>query len=186
MQPANDLTALLWQWHRGDSSALGQLTPLVYDELHRRAKLAFRSEQPGHTLQPTALVHELYDVLRRVNVDWQNRGHFFSLCSRTMRRVLVDHAKSRKSLRRGGGLTVIMLHTGIVAETDPQEDLLSFDRAMEKLAKLDDRKAELVDLQVFGGLTFKEMEDVTGLSSSTLDRELRFARAWLKSELAYC
>jgi RNA polymerase sigma factor (TIGR02999 family) len=178
------ITDLLHRWGAGDGVALEQLTPLVYEELRRRAGSLFRGEAAGHTLQPTALVHELYDRLAPAEVDWRNRTHFYALCARMMRRILVDHAKARRAAKRGGDAVKLTVDVEVLAERTTPEDLFTLDEALEALSALDARKAELIELQVFGGLTFREMETVTGLSSSTLDRELRFARAWLKARLA--
>jgi RNA polymerase sigma-70 factor, ECF subfamily len=177
------VTVLLRQWRAGDPLALEQLTPLVYEELRKRAHSAFRGEREGHTLQPTALVHELFGRLAPANVDWQDRSHFFALCSRMMRHILVDHAKGRSAAKRGNNPVLVELDDNLAQVASSHEDLLSLNQALEKLAILDPRKAELIDLQVFGGLSFVEMEEVTGLSSSTLDRDLRFAKSWLKSQL---
>lgn len=181
--PDEPVTVLLRQWRAGDPLALEQLTPLVYEELRKRARSAFRGEREGHTLQPTALVHELFGRLAPANVDWQDRSHFFALCSRMMRHILVDHAKGRSAAKRGNNPVLVELDDSVPQETSSHEDLLSLNQALEKLATLDSRKAELIDLQVFGGLSFMEMEEVTGLSSSTLDRDLRFAKSWLRTQL---
>ncbi|MFO7550427.1 MAG: ECF-type sigma factor [Haliea sp.] len=181
---AEPVTSLLRQWRAGDPLALEQLTPLVYEELRKRARSAFRGERDGHTLQPTALVHELFGRLAPANVDWQDRTHFFALCSRMMRHILVDHAKARAAAKRGSNPVLVELDANLPQAGSSHEDLLSLNQALERLAALDPRKAELIDLQVFGGLSFREMEEMTGLSSSTLDRDLRFARSWLKTQLA--
>ncbi|WP_341503531.1 ECF-type sigma factor [Gallaecimonas sp. GXIMD4217] len=183
MSTDGPVTALLHQWRAGDDRALEQLTPIVYAELRRRAQRIFNHEQPGHTLQPTALVHEAYDRLASAQVDWQDRAHFYALCSRMMRRILVDHAKAKGSHKRDGGQRLLTVDMNALGEGEGQEGLLDLDQAMERLARRDNRLAELIDLQLFGGLSYKELEAVTGLSSSTLDRQLRFAKAWLKSHL---
>lgn len=192
MSDKHPVTALLRAWRVGEESALEQLTPLVYEELRKRAGYLFSGESAGHTLQPTALVNELYGRLVDVEVDWQDRAHFYALCSRIMRHILVDHAKASRATKRGGNMLVVSLdETGIVENASEAqyrqtetEDLISLDQALQQLATLDKRKADLLEMQVFGGLTFREMGAVTGLSESTLDRDLRFARAWLRSRLA--
>ena len=184
MKSKESVTLLLRQWRGGDEGALKELTPLVYHELRKRARRAFSNERAGHTLQPTALVHELFGRLVPVQVDWRDRSHFYALCSRMMRRILVDHARARATAKRDGELTRIELDDGAGAVAPRHEDLVSLDRALEELARRDPRKAELLDLQIFGGLSFREMEQVTGYSSSSLDRDLRFARSWLKSQLS--
>lgn len=191
MSEASAVTALLHTWRGRDSDALEQLTPLVYAELRKRAGYLFSGESAGHTLQPTALVNKLYGRLVGVEVDWQGRAHFYALCSRIMRNILVDHAKARRAEKRGGNRVVVSLDDiGVAVDAggrqDRQtetEDLLSLDEALQRLAAHDQRKAELLEMQVFGGLSFREMGFLTGLSTTTLDRDLRFARAWLKSQL---
>jgi RNA polymerase sigma factor (TIGR02999 family) len=178
------VTGLLQQWRAGDNLALERLTPIVYAELRRRAQSAFRGEREGHTLQPTALVNELFGRLVPADIDWRDRSHFFALCSRMMRHILVDHAKARSAAKRGNAPIMVELDDNLPEEGPSHEDLLALNEALEKLTSLDARKSELLDLQLFGGLSLREIEAVTGLSSSTLDRELRFAKAWLRAELS--
>jgi len=180
MRESGEITGLLRQWAAGDRDAGDALTPLIYDELHRLAARVFRAEAPGHTLQPTALVHEAYAKLIDADVSWQDRAHFYSLAARMMRRLLVNHANARNTAKRGGDAIRVTLNESLAADADADADLLALDEAISKLAEIDARKADLVQLQYFGGLSFREMEEITGLSSSTLDRELRMARAWLK------
>jgi RNA polymerase sigma factor (TIGR02999 family) len=183
MTAGGEITRLLNKWADGDDSAGDALTPLVYDELRRLAARIFRSERSGHTLQPTALVHEAYARLVDVEVSWQDRAHFYSLAARMMRRLLVNHANARNAQKRGAGAVRVTLNESGTPSPDADADLLELDEALTALAKIDARKAELIQLQYFGGLSFREMEEVTGLSSSTLDRDLRLARAWLKDQL---
>lgn len=180
------ITALLRDWRDGDRQALEKLTPLVYDELRRIAAGYLRAERCGHTLQSTALVHEAYVRLVDADVGWQDRAHFFALAARTMRRILVDHAEARRSAKRGGGAVRVTLHDEILPDgaTDAGTDLLALDAALAKLETLDPRHASIVELHYFGGLTYAEMSETLGLSTSTLDRDLRLAKAWLASELA--
>lgn len=177
------VTALLRAWHAGDARALEELTPLVYGELKKLARAAFRAERPGHTLQPTAVVHEAFANLVYADVDWQSRAHFYALSARMMRRILVDHARARDSDKRGGKFVRTGL-TGHIPDDTADTDMLDLDDALSTLAGLDPRKAELMELKLFAGLSFKEMSEVTELSSSTLDRELRMARAWLQDRLS--
>jgi RNA polymerase sigma factor (TIGR02999 family) len=144
----------------------------------------FRSEAKDHTLQPTALVHEAFAKLVGVEVSWQDRAHFFSLAARMMRRLLVNHVNAKRAAKRGGNPIRVTLHESVIPGNDPTAELLDLDQALEALAKIDARKVELVQLRYFGGLSYREMGEVTGLSSSTLDRDLRFARAWLKEHLS--
>ena len=178
------ITQLLNRWGDGDKEAEAALTPMVYDELQRMAKRLFRAEKRSHTLQPTALVHEAFVKLVDAEVTWQDRAHFFSLAARMMRRLLVNHAHARNAAKRGGDAIKVTLDESSVSATDADADLLDLEEALQDLAALDARKAELIELQYFGGLSFREMEQVTGRSSSTLDRDLRLARAWLKDRLS--
>jgi RNA polymerase sigma factor (TIGR02999 family) len=180
------ITVLLRDWRNGDRQALDKLTPLVYDELRRIARGYLHAERPGHTLQSTALVHEAYVRLVDADVGWQDRAHFFAIAARTMRRILVDHAQARRTAKRGRGAIAITLHEDVVphADTSGDADLLALDAALTKLAGLDQRHANIVELHYFGGLTYEEMAETLGLSTSTLDRDLRLAKAWLASELA--
>lgn len=157
--------------------------PLIYDELHRRSAQLFRNEAAGHTLQPTALINEAFVRLVNVEVTWQDRTHFFALSSRMMRRLLIDHAKARSSRKRGGDQLRVTFDESNM--TDDQNDIDLFDlmRALEKLQAADPRKAEIVDMHYFGGLTVSEIHEVTGVSTATIGRDLRFARAWLSEAI---
>ncbi|MEM8547161.1 MAG: ECF-type sigma factor [Pseudomonadota bacterium] len=177
------ITQLLNEWSHGDKAAEAQLTPIIYAELQRTAKRLFRGERAGHTWQPTALVHEAFVKLVDIDVTWQDRAHFFSLAARLMRRLLVNHANARNAAKRGGSAVQVTFSEGDVAAVDATAGLLDLEEALQALSELDARKATLIELQYFGGLSFKEMVEVTGLSSSTLDRDLRLARAWLKDQL---
>lgn len=183
MAASGEITQLLRRLADGDEQSAEALTPLIYDELHKLARRLFASENAGHTLQPTALVHEAYVKLVNVDVSWQDRAHFYSLAARMMRRLLVNHAKAKSAAKRGGGAVRVTLNESSTPAMDAGADLLQLDEALTALAEIDQRKADVVQLQYFGGLSFREMEEVTGLSSSTLDRELRLARAWLKKHL---
>lgn len=178
------VTQLLMEWRAGSEGALERLLPVVYEELRGLARRALRGEQSGHTLTPTALVHELYLKLDDWKlVDWADRAHFLALAARNMRRLLVDHARARNADKRDGGERVTL--TGIDAVTpDRAFDLLAVDQALVRLAALDERKAQVLELRLFAGLDFAELGVVTGLSRATLDREFRAARAWLLVALA--
>ena len=178
-----EITVLLKDWSAGNAVARDRLMPLVYDELQRIARRAMAGEHAGHTLQPTALVHEVFARLIDADIDWQDRAHFYALCARMMRRLLVNHAASVRAAKRGGDALRVTLEGLPEAATGSDEDLLVIDEALNRLAEFDARKADLIELQYFAGLSFREMSAVTGLSSSTLDRELRLARAWLKDTL---
>ena len=178
-----NITRLLHDWAEGDQKSLDALTPLVYDQLHRIAARAFRGEYPNHTLQTTALVHEAFAKLINVEIDWQDRSHFFALAARMMRRILVDHANAKAASKRGGEFPKLPLDDVIVVSPEAGEEVLDLHEALNALAEKDPRKAEMLELHYFGGLTYEEMSEVLGLSSSTLDRDIRFAKAWLRSRL---
>jgi len=173
----------LQDWVDGDERSLEDLTPLVYDQLHQIAQRVFRGERTDHTLQATALVHEAYARLINVEVEWQNSSHFFSLAARLMRRILIDHAKSRSAEKRGGGQRVLPLDDVIVVTPEIGDEILNLHEALIELAEHDERKAKILELSYFGGLTYEEMGRVLDLSSSTLDREIRFAKAWLRDRI---
>jgi RNA polymerase sigma factor (TIGR02999 family) len=162
---------------------MDDLLPLVYDRLRRLAGRHLRSERPGHTLQTTALVHEAYLQLMEADVPWQDRAHFYAVAARAMRRILVDHARARRSARRGGGTPSLPLEEAMAVSAKPPAYLLDLDEALTRLADQDDRKGRLVELHFFGGLTFEDLTKVFDLSLSTIEREMRLARAWLRREL---
>lgn len=184
MSTDSDITALLQAWGGGDKQALNQLTPLIYNQLHALANRAFSGERSDHTMQPTALVNEAYEKLMVANVSWQDRGHFYALTARMMRRMLVNYAVARKTEKRGGDVINVTLNEALLPAIESDADLLALEAALIELAEIDQQKVDLIELQYFAGLSFKEMVEVTGLSSSTLDRHLRFARAWLKVNIA--
>ncbi len=186
--PAGEVTKLLHDWSAGDREALDRLLPLVYDELRRRAGAVLRSERAGHTLQPTALVHEAYlKLVGRSSVDWKDRAHFFGVAARAMRQVLVDHARARNAEKRGSGQILVGLEgaSAVAAATAPKSlDLLDLDRALSKLASLDARQSRLVELRLFAGLTIDESAEVLQISHATVSREWKHAEAWLQREIA--
>jgi RNA polymerase sigma-70 factor, ECF subfamily len=181
-QTALGVTTLLRAWSRGDQRAFDQLTPLVYDELRRRARHYLRGERANHTLRPTALVHEVY--LRLVNlddVDWQDRTHFFALAARQMRRILVDSARARKYQKHGGGAVNVTFDDAIAVARHP--DLVALDDALSALTVQDERKARVVELRFFGGLTNEEIAAELGISPDTVTRDWQMAKLWLRREL---
>ena len=183
MPSEGEITRLLHEWSGGDESALESLSPLIYDELHRLAKRAFSGEKASHTLQPTALVNEAYVKLVKVDVSWQDRAHFFGLAARMMRRLLINYANARATKKRGGDAVNVTLDESAVGGPDTDIRLLEIDAAITRLAAIDERKANIIELKYFGGLTGRELAEVTGLSTSTLGRELKLALAWLTDEL---
>lgn len=182
--PAHDITRLLQAWGGGDKEALDQLTPLVYQELRRIARRMMARERPGHTLQTTALVNEAYLRLVDVeNVSWQDRAHFFAIGARTMRRILVDFARSRSYRKRGGGEERVSIEESLIVTGRPGGDLLALDDALTRLAALDSRKSQVVELRFFGGLSVEETAEALKISPETLMRDWKMAKAWLYREL---
>lgn len=181
MHPSSpDVTRLLVRWSNGDQTALDELLPLIHDELRQRARRYLRRENPGHTLQSTALVNEAYlRLIDQRQVQWQNRAHFFGIAAQLMRRILIDHARKAHYQKRGGGAIRVSLdETAAVTEARAAE-LLAVEEALEKLTTLDARKGRLVELRFFGGLTEEEAAEVLGVSAPTAQREWRAAKAWL-------
>lgn len=180
----DEITVLLRRWRDGDEEALAHLTPLVFDQLKQLAARIFRNERHGHTLQPTALVNELFERLIRSGVDWQDRTHFFALSARIMRRVLVNHAEARRAAKRGGDALRVTLQEESLGGGGEEADLVAMDEALTALGEFDSRKSEMLELHYFGGLTYTELAEVMQLSESTVHQELRTGRAWLRSRLA--
>lgn len=177
------VTGLLHAWRQGDPAAFDRLVPLVYDELRRRARHYLRAERPNHTLQPTALVHEVYArLIGTSRVDWQNRAHFFALAARQMRQILVDSARARRYQKRGGGAVHVAFDEAIVA-TERGSDLEALDDAIDALAKKDERKARIVELRYFGGLTNEEIAVALGISTDTVMRDWQMAKLWLRRSI---
>ncbi len=185
---SESVTGWLVQWGQGDDAALHKLTPLVYAELHRLAAGYLRQERAGHTLQATALVHEAYLQIRKLDkVEWKNRAHFIGMAACTMRQILVDHARRHGAQKRGGGKMQI-LPAGAALVSEPDLNVLALDQALERFSRDYPRQARVVELRFFGGLTTEEtVEVLNGLSqdvsSRTVERDWRFARAWLHKEM---
>jgi RNA polymerase sigma-70 factor, ECF subfamily len=178
------VTELLRAWGDGDDGALEQLTPLVEAELRRLARGYMRRERPGHTLQTTALVNEAFLRLTDArSVQWQDRAHFLAISARLMRRVLVDHARSRGYRKRGGGAERVTLDEGQVIAPEPEVDVVALDRALQSLAEMDARKSRVVELRYFGGLSVEETAEVLKVSTDTVKRDWRLAKLWLLREL---
>ena len=184
-QPApTEVTQLLLDWGKGDQSALDRLMPLVYGELRKLARRHLNKERPGQTLQTTDLIHETYlKLVNQRRVKWQNRAHFFGVSAQLMRRILVDRARRKNRIRHGGGATAITLDEGlVVAKTSPL-DLVAFDEALTRLAEIDERKAQVVELRFFGGLSVEEAAEFLKVSDITIMRESKMAKAWLHRAL---
>ena len=184
MPSPKEVTQLLLAWSQGDRSALEELMPLVYDELHRMARRYMVREQAAHTLQTTALVNEAY--LRMVDlrkVQWQNRAHFFAVSAQLMRRILVDFARSRNYQKRGGGRRRVTLDESLEVSPEQDADLVLLDDALNALAAIDDRKRRVVELRFFGGLTVEETAHVLEVSPDTVMRDWKMAKVWLLREM---
>ena len=185
MMPApHEVTRLLVDWREGDQTALERLLPLVYDELHRMAARYMRGERPGHSLQTSALVNEAYLRLADYRqMQWQDRAHFFAVAAQAMRRILIDFARARQNLKRGGGAERVSLDENCAAKTDEGTDVLALNEALEELAKLNARHARVVELRYFGGLNEEEIAHVLGIAPRTVRSDWQVARAWLYKEL---
>jgi len=183
-RPPQDVTQLLRAWGEGDSNALAQLTPLVYEELYRRAHWHMRRENAGHTLQATALVNEIY--VRMVDlrgVSWRDRAHFFAISSRLIRQVLIDAARSRNAQKRGGRSPHVEVDEALLVSAEPRADVIALDDALSALATIDPRKSQVVELRFFGGLDIEETAEVLRVSPETVKRDWKLAKAWLRREL---
>ncbi len=181
---SHDVTLLLQAWSGGDKQALDRLAPLVYRELRRIAGRIMTAERPNHTLQATALVNEAYvRLVDTQQVSWQDRAHFFALCARAMRQILIDHARARASEKRGGGEVAIELEEGLIAGSSPEANLLELDDALKRLAEIDPRKSQVVEMRFFGGLSLEETAEALKVSTKTVQRDWDLARAWLYGEL---
>jgi RNA polymerase sigma factor (TIGR02999 family) len=183
MQVPANFTQLLTEWRSGHPQALERLTPLVYDELRRLARSYMRAERGSHTLQATAVVHEAFMRLVQANVTLQDRAHFFALASRLMRRVLVDHAKSRSRAKRNAGAQELPPEEDPLAAMSTDVDVIALDEALESLMQLEPRLAQVVELHYFGGMTYEEIAASVGASAATVHRDIRLARAWLLDQI---
>ena len=184
MPAPSEITGLLIAWSDGDQAALERLLPLIERELHRIARHFMRRENPGHTLQTTALVNEAYfRLIDQKSVRWQNRAHFFAIAARIMRRILLNHARDRHRAKRGGRAVQVSLSEVAVMGDEKSAELLALDEAMERLAEFDERKERVVELRHFGGLTAAETAEVLGVSVATVERDWSAAKAWLAREI---
>jgi len=182
MSATHNVTELLAQWANGDEQALNDLTPIVYKELRQLAAAYLRKEQQGHTLQPTALVHEAYlRLVDQKTPNFQNRSHFFGVAARLMRQILVDHARRRHTAKRAG--IAVPLDSVVSFQKQHSDDLLTLDESLNKLEKLDPRKCKAVELRYFVGLSMEEIAEALALSEITVRRDLRMAEAWLLREM---
>ncbi|MEZ5346468.1 MAG: sigma-70 family RNA polymerase sigma factor [Pyrinomonadaceae bacterium] len=180
-----NITLLLKDWSGGKKEAFDDLLPLVYEELRRRASQYLRNERSGHTLQTTALINEAYiKLIDKDDIAWESRSHFFAIASTAMRRILVDHARTRKRKKRGGKEEDLPLDEALVASSEESSvDLVALDDALDRLAVFDERQAKVVELRYFSGLTIDETAEILGISNVTVRREWTVARAWLHQEI---
>lgn len=178
-----NITQLLAEWRDGDQSALDELYPLVYDELHRLARRYMSRERKGHTLQTTALINEAYVRLVGQKVNWANRSHFFAISAQIMRRILIDHARRNAYAKRGGGAQQVSLEEAATVTPDQSGELIRLDEALKSLAEMDPRRSQVVELRYFGGLNNEEIAGVLNVSENTVTRDWNMARAWLYQQL---
>ena len=180
----HQITELLAEWREGNQSALDELYPLVYDELHRLARRYMSREKKRHTLQTTALINEAYvRLVDQKNVRWANRSHFFAISAQIMRRILIDHARRHRYAKRGGGAQQVSLEEVAVITPDASRELLLLDEALKSLAEMDPRRSQVVELRYFGGLNNEEIAGVLNISENTVTRDWNMARAWLYQQL---
>ncbi|HMS40873.1 MAG TPA: sigma-70 family RNA polymerase sigma factor [Pyrinomonadaceae bacterium] len=180
---AQEVTRLLQNLNAGDAQAVDALVPLVYSELRKLAAHYLKAERDGHTLQPTALVHEAFLKLVEQETSWQNRNHFFAMAANLMRRILVDYARGHKAEKRGGEAEKVSLEDAFVFVKEKPAEMIALDEALEELAKIDARRAKVVELKFFGGLNHDEIAEVLGVHSNTVLRDWNLARAWLKTQI---
>jgi len=180
----HDITQLLAKWSDGNQSALDELYPLVYNELHRLARRYMSRERKGHTLQTTALINEAYvRLVDQRNVHWANRSHFFAISAQIMRRILIDHARRHAYAKRGGGAQHVSLEEVAAVTPDPGRELVRLDEALKSLAEMDPRRSQVVEMRYFGGLNNEEIAGVLNISENTVTRDWNMARAWLYQQL---
>ena len=184
-QPSQNVTQLLIGWSKGDKEALDSLLPLVYEELRKQAARYLRHERVGHTLQTTALIHEAYlKLVDQKNVHWQNRAHFFGIAAQLMRRILVDHARTKKRAKRGGSDIRVSFNDANVMGQARDLDIVALDEALSRLAEVDPQQSRIVELRFFSGLTVEETAEVMSISPATVKRDWSMAKAWLHREIS--
>jgi len=183
--PSHEVSQLLIEWSEGDRAALNKLMPMVYKELLRLAHQYLSKERKGRTMQTSDLVHEAYlRLVDQRHVHWQNRAHFYGIAAELMRRILVDRARRRRRIKRGGGASLVTLDQGMVISSEPVVDVIAIDEVLTRLARIDKRKARIVELRFFGGLEVEETAAFLEISETTVMREWKMAKAWLHRELS--
>jgi RNA polymerase sigma factor (TIGR02999 family) len=179
-----NVTQILQAWSSGNQKAFDELFSIVYKELHRIAAAYMRRERPTHTLQPTALINEAYlKLVDKPTMNWRNRAHFYAVAAKIMRRILIDHAREHAAQKRGGGNEKLALEEGLVHEEERDVDLVKLDEALSAFEKIDPEKSRIIELRFFGGLSIEETAEVLSISASTVKRDWRTARAWLRRSL---
>jgi RNA polymerase sigma-70 factor, ECF subfamily len=185
MQQAGEITGIPAGWREGDHEALDRLFPLIYTELHRLARRHLGRERKDHSMQPSSLVQEAFlRLLPRADAGWRNRAHFFAVASQVMRHILVDYARERHRTKRGGAAVHIPVDAAVVLSSDQVEEIVAVDLALQRLASTDKRKAKVLEMRFFGGLSVEETAEVLGVAPNTVIRDWNFARAWLRRELS--
>lgn len=186
MEGARSVSGLLIAWGKGEPGALEQLTPRVYQELHKLARAYLRRGRPGQLLQPTALINEAYVRLldRAQPIEWENRTHFFGIAAKLMRIILVDHARARRAAKRGGDAAAVTLDECMAVSAGRAPDVLEIDEALDRLAEFDERKAKVIEMRYFAGMDREEVATALGLTVATVKRDLRLGEAWLRRFLA--
>jgi RNA polymerase sigma-70 factor (ECF subfamily) len=185
MQQAGEITGIPAGWREGDHEALDRLLPLIYTELHRLARRHLSRERKDHSMQPSSLVQEAFlRLLPRADAGWRNRAHFFAVASQVMRHILVDYARERHRTKRGGAAVHIPVDAAVVLSSDQVEEIVAVDLALQRLASTDKRKAKVLEMRFFGGLSVGETAEVLGVAPNTVIRDWNFARAWLRRELS--
>jgi RNA polymerase sigma factor (TIGR02999 family) len=182
---SSNVTQMLHDWSHGDREVLDKLVPVVYEELRRQATRYLKRERPGHTLQTTALIHEAYiRLIDQKNVHWQNRAHFYAIAAQLMRRILVDHARSRQAAKRGGSDIKLPLEEAMIVSEGREIDLVALDEALERLAAIDPQQSRVVELKFFSGMSVEETAEVLGVSTRTVKRDWNVAKAWLRRQIS--
>lgn len=182
---SHEVTQLLVAWGNGDQAAFEKLLPLVYEELHRLAHRYMAEERPGHTLQTSALVNEAYTrLIDQKDAQWENRAQFFGIAAISMRRILVSYARSRNRAKRGGGAIKVSLEKAAILSDERAAEMVALDEALERLASVDPRKSQIVELRYFGGLSIEETAEVLKVSPGTIMRDWTLAKAWLRREIS--
>ncbi len=184
MAASHEVTRWLQQLDANDPATADRLFDIVYDELYALARNCFQNQPPNHTLQPTALVNEAFiRLIGQARIEWRSRAHFLAVAAKAMRRILIDHARGKRRIKRGGEMCRVTAHDAVTPISDSDPEMLDLDEALQKLARMDQRQSRIVELRFFGGMTMDEIAHVLGVSKTTVEADWRMARAWLRHEL---